>query len=141
MLIAEDTAKSAWRKFLLARIQETSPTGKTFTPPPAEKIKTYLGGSLGRFTGERSIEVRLRASPTAAPYLRERPWHASQKLVALPDGGAEVTLTLNNLIDVQRRILANGRHIEALAPPELRASIAAEIAALTHTYAPEIASL
>lgn len=141
MLVAEDTAKGAWRNFLLARIQAIERTERPFTPPPIAQIKAFLTGSLGRFTGKTETEVRLRFSATAAPYVRERPWHGSQTLRDLPGGGAETTLRLNNLIDVQRRILANGRHVEALAPPELRASIAAEIAAVAQTYAAEIASL
>ena len=141
MLIAEDTGRKAWRNFLLPRVHAVERTARTFTPPPISRIKNYLAGSLGRFTGPEEIEVRLRFSATAAPYVRERPWHASQTLAALPDGGLEATLRLNNLVDVQRRILANGRHVEVLAPPELRASLAAEIAAMTRTYAPEITAL
>lgn len=138
MLVAEDTAKNAWRNFLLARIHTIERTARRFTPPPSAKIKQHLAGSLGRFTGNTDHEVRLRFSATAAPYVKERPWHASQTLVALPDGSIEVTLRLNNLIDVQRRLLANGRHVEVLAPVELRASVAAEIAAMSRPYAAEL---
>jgi len=141
MLVAEDTAKAEWRNFVLARIQAIERTANRFCPPPTARLKAYLRGSLGRFTGKTEIEVRLRFDATAAPYVRERPWHASQTVRDLPDGGAEATFRLNNLIDVQRRILANGRHVEALAPPELRASVAAEIAALAAAYAVEIAGL
>ncbi len=141
MLVAEDADRKAWRHFLLPRIHAIERTARTFTPPPADKIKRHLAGSLGRFTGEQEIEVRLRFSPTAAPYVSERPWHASQVLTVLADGGAEATLRLNNLIDVSRRILANGRHVEVLAPAELRASLAAEIAALAGAYASEIETL
>lgn len=140
MLIAEDAGRKAWRNFVLPRIRAIEPTARTFTPPPPARIKRHLAGSLGRFTGDREIEVRLRFTATAAPYLRERPWHASQKLTPLPDGGVEVVLTLNNLVDVSRRVLANGRHVEVLAPAELRASLAAEIAALAQIYAQEIAT-
>ena len=140
VLVAEDPSRSDWRKFLLGRIRDLGPAGERFTPPSAEKIRAYLAGNLGRFTGETAIEVRLRFSPTAAPYVKERPWHDSQKLSPLPDGGAEVTLTLNNLIDVQRRILANGRHVEVLSPPALRQNIAAEVAAIACVYAQEIAA-
>jgi predicted DNA-binding transcriptional regulator YafY len=140
MLVAEDAGRKAWRNFLLPRIHALEPTGKRFTPPPADKIKTHLAGSLGRFTGDAEIEVRLRFSATAAPYVRERPWHPSQKLRDLPDGGVETTLRLNNLKDIERRVLANGAHAEVLAPPELRTALATAVAALAQTYAPEIAA-
>ncbi|MFA6960861.1 MAG: WYL domain-containing protein [Opitutaceae bacterium] len=140
MLIAEDTRKKAWRNFLLPRIHAIERTVRTFTPPVAGKIKHHLAGSLGRFTGDQEIGVRLRFTATAAHYLRERPWHASQTITDLPGGAIEVTLRLNNLIDVQRRILANGRHVEVLSPPELRQAIATEIATLARIYAPELAA-
>lgn len=134
MLIAHDDGKKAWRNFLLDRIHGLESDGKNFTPPTRESIHAYLQGSLGRFTGEKEIEVHLRFSATAAPYVRERPWHFSQTIIDSADGGIQVHLRLNNLIDVQRRILANGRHVEVLAPKELRASIAAEAAAIAEKY-------
>ena len=140
-LVAEDPARAGWRNFLLGRIHDLGPPGDLFPPPPAEKIRAHLAGSLGRFTGEKIHEVRLRFDAIAAPYVRERPWHASQALRALPDGVVETTLRLNNLIDVQRRILACGRHVDVLAPSELRASLASELAALAQTYASEIAAV
>lgn len=140
-LVAEDPARAGWRKFLLGRIRDIVATTTRFTPPPPEKIRAHLAGSLGRFTGEKILEVVLRFDATAAPYVREKPWHASQTLRALPDGVVEITLRLNNLIDVRRRVLACGRHVEVVAPPELRANIAAELAALAKTYAPEIAAV
>jgi predicted DNA-binding transcriptional regulator YafY len=141
MLVAEDPSRSGWRNFVLGRIRDIEPTNERFQAPPAEKIRAYLAGSLGRFTGEKTVEVVLRFDATAAPYVRERPWHGSQTLRVLPDGVVEITLRLNNLIDVQRRVLACGRHVEVLSPPELCASIAAELAALAQTYASEIAAV
>jgi predicted DNA-binding transcriptional regulator YafY len=138
MLVAAEPGREKWKSFLLSRIQRIEATAHRFTAPPTKALKTHLAGNLGRFTGEKEIEVRLRFSTTAAPYVKERPWHDSQKLSPRPDGGAEVTLTLNNLIDVQRRILANGRHVEVLSPPELRQDIAAEIAALSLVYSSAI---
>jgi len=130
MLLAHDTGKKAWRNFVLDRIEALELKGRRFISPPREEIRCHLAGSLGRFTGEKEFEVRLVFTPTAAPYLRERPWHPSQTIIDRPGGEIEVTLRLNNLVDVERRILANGRHVEVLAPAELRASVAEEAAAL-----------
>lgn len=135
MLIAHDEGKAAWRSFLLDRIQGLEPTGRHFTPPARQQIRDHLKGSLGRFTGEKEIDVRLSFTATAAPYVRERPWHFSQTIADRPDGGIVVQLRLNNLVDIQRRVLANGRHVEVLAPPELRAAVAEEAAALVRKHA------
>ncbi len=130
VLVAHDPARAAPRNFLLQRIRHATATAAIFDPPAGFDLQAYLRGSLGRFTGDRDIEVRLVFSAALAPYLRERPWHSSQTLRDRPDGHVEATLRLNNLIDIQRRILACGRHVEVLAPAELRATIRAEAEAL-----------
>lgn len=123
MLIAHDVSRCARRNFLLTRLRAARATGARFEPPADFDITHYLRGSLGRFTGEREWDVRIAFDATAAPYVREHPWHSSQLVESRDDGSIEVTLRLNNLIDVQRRILACGRHAEVLAPPELREAI------------------
>lgn len=129
VLVAHDPAKNAPRNFLLARIRAAT-AGPRFEPPAGFDLQAYLRGSLGRFTGGQEITVRLAFDATVAPYLREHPWHISQTITDLPGDAIEVTLRLNNLIDVQRRILACGSHVEVLAPAELRATIHAEAAAM-----------
>ncbi len=134
VLVAHDPARVAPRNFLLQRIQQATATAATFEPPAGFDLQAYLRGSLGRFTGDRDIEVRLVFAAALAPYLRERPWHASQTLRDRPDGQVEVTLRLNNLIDVRRCILACGRHVEVLAPAELREIIRTEASALAERH-------
>lgn len=130
VLIAHDPARRAPRNFLLSRLREATATTATFSVPKDFDLKAYLRGSLGRFTGQEDIAVRLAFDPELAPYLRERPWHTSQIIAERSDGSIEVTLRLNNLTDVRRHLLACGRHVEVLAPAELRATIHAEAAAM-----------
>lgn len=134
VLIAHDPARRGPRNFLLGRIHGAQATPATFDPPADFDLSAYLRGSLGRFTGEKEIEVRLVFDATLAPYLRERPWHASQILTEKPGGAIEATLRLNNLTDVRRHILACGRHVEVLAPAELRETIRTEAAALAERH-------
>lgn len=134
VLIAFDPVRRGPRNFLLGRIREAGATAATFTPPADFDLPSYLRGSLGRFTGEQEHEVRLVFDATLAPYLRERPWHASQILTVNADGSVAATLRLNNLTDIRRHVLACGRHVEVLAPPELRETIRAEAAALAERH-------
>lgn len=131
VLVAYDPKIGEPRKFLLARIEKTEATGRRFESPAAFDISQYLAGSFGLFTGERTEEVKVLFDQFAAPYIRERRWHPSQALRDLPDGaGVEVTLRLNNLIDVRRWILSWGAHVEVLSPPELRDAVRVEAEAL-----------
>ena len=50
------------------------------------------------------------------------------------DGSIAVSLRLNHLTDVERRVLACGAHIEVLAPSELRRRIRAAATALLARY-------
>lgn len=142
VLVAHDPARNGRRNFLLARVRQATATAATFTPPAGFDLRAYLRGSLGRFTGDREVEVRLAFAPALAPYVREHPWHPSQKLTDRPDGtkcGSAggwlgCTLQLNNLVDVRRRILACGAQAEVLAPAELRDSLRAEAAAMQAVY-------
>lgn len=134
VLVAHDPARRALRTFLLARIETARAVPGTFAPPPGFDIKTHLRGNLGRFTGGRDVEVRLLFEAALRPYVRERPWHSSQILIDRADGRVEMTLRLNNLIDVRRRILACGAQVKVLAPPELSDAIRAEAGALVRRY-------
>jgi predicted DNA-binding transcriptional regulator YafY len=138
MLVAHDVARNAPRNFLLARIRDAKATGPRFEPPAGFDAKIYLRGSLGRFTGETEHEVRIVLDAVAAPYVRERPWHPSQKITERPDGTIEATFRLNNLIDIERRLLACGAHAEVLAPPELRETIRAAAVAMCARYASDV---
>jgi predicted DNA-binding transcriptional regulator YafY len=134
MLIAHDTRRDAIRNFLLTRIRTAKPTGGGFTPPADFDVTDYLGGSLGRFTGGSEYVVRIAFDATAAPYVRETPWHSSQIIRELPAGAIETELRLNNLIDIQRRLLACGSHARVITPHDLREAIAAEIATMARLY-------
>lgn len=131
VLIAYDPSRRACRNFLLGRIRQAKATTNAFVPPDGFDLRAYLRGGIGRFTGTgEETEVRLAFDAELAPYLRERPWHPSQVITDRPDHSIEVTLRLNHLTDVRRHILACGRHVEVLAPAELRATIHAEATAL-----------
>ena len=139
MLVAYDPARRAPRNFLLTRIREAAPTGAHFAPPAGFDLKRYLHGSLGRFTGDGDHDVRIMFDATAAPYVRENPWHPSQAITERADGGIEIALRLNNLIDIERRILACGAHAEVLAPPELRETLRRVSAAMLARYPETVA--
>ncbi|MEX2043896.1 MAG: transcriptional regulator [Opitutus sp.] len=130
MLVAHDRVRHAPRNFLLSRIRNAMPTGRRFRPPPDFDCKRYLRGCLGRFAGDTEHDVKIAADAEIAPYLRERPWHASQRIVEFSGGRIEASFRLNHLNDIERRILACGAHAEVLAPPELRERIRKTAAAL-----------
>ena len=65
----------------------------------------------------------IRFAPRAADYIREKKWHPSQTLRDLKDGGAELTMSLSSLAEVQRWVLSWGGEAKVLQPRELAEAV------------------
>ena len=59
----------------------------------------------------------------AADFIREKRWHASQKVRELPDGGIELSMKLSSLGEVQRWVLGWGANAKVISPAELAQQI------------------
>ena len=115
-LLAFVPAYGEMRTFAVERMQTFALTDEAFTPrpQPPEPFAHSLGVHHG--TPER---VTIEFEPDAAPFVREREWHASQQLEDRPDGG--VTVTLSVCVDHALRgwILSFGPSARVLAPVSL----------------------
>jgi predicted DNA-binding transcriptional regulator YafY len=128
-LVAHCHLREDVRMFVPARIRELKETGKTFERPADFRIADYLDVGFRRMRGAGPVQtVRLRFTPAAARYIRERTWHPSQELHEEADGGCIVTMRVNCLFELKRWALSFGAECEVLEPDELRAEIATEIA-------------
>lgn len=124
-LFAHDHLRGDVRTFAPSRIQAARPTGRRFKTPRGFSLDERLRHSFGVHSGEGAHKVRLRFSPRAADFIREKKWHESQKLKDLPDGGAELTLVLSGLAEVERWVLSWGGQAKVLGPPELAEAVRA----------------
>ncbi len=123
-LIGHDIDRNGMRTYALARIADVQLSAQWFERPKDFSVDRYFAAALGVMNGTENHRVRIRFSPLAADHVRDRFWHESQEVIALPDGGLELRLQLADLIEVERLILQWGVHAEALEPPELRARLA-----------------
>ena len=124
MLLAYDPAKKRYGSFLLVRLRGAEVTGQVFAARTDFDAEKVLRASMGRwFTGGPLIEVRVALAPFARDYLEETPWHGSQDFSSLPDGRLQMTLRLDNLVEVKNKILSWGEHAEVLSPPDLREEV------------------
>jgi proteasome accessory factor B len=122
-LFAHDHLRQDLRTFVPMRIQSAEPTGKTFLRPRRFSLEERLRDSFGVVQGSGSYEVVLRFHPAVADYIREKKWHDSQQIHALPDGGVELRLHLSGLSEVERWVLSWGGHCVVVKPPELGAAV------------------
>ncbi len=107
------------RTFAPARIMALKLSGERFQRPAGFSLERELKDSFGILSGDKDFLVRIRFSHTVSDYVREKRWHASQKVTELEDGGVEVDLQLSSLIEVQRWVLGWGGKAIPLSPAEL----------------------
>jgi predicted DNA-binding transcriptional regulator YafY len=134
-LIAHDPESNDRRNLELGRIQAAETAGSTFAAPKNFNLKRYLAGGFDRFLGEPRHEVRIAYDAGYVPYVREQAWHAGRPFTPRADGWFEAVYAVNDLRDVEHRILAAGGQAEAISPPELRDRIRALTAKLMERHA------
>ena len=108
-------------------MQNVSATGRAFSnPKPGDRdIQKLFENSFQIWQSEdaKLERIVLRFSGRAAQLVRERSWHASQRLQELADGDLEVVLTLNSLEEIVPWILSWGRQCEVIRPARLRKKV------------------
>ncbi len=116
--------KGSVRTFALTRMSKLHRTGRRFERSEQFSLDEHLAGSFGVFASAIPELIVLRFDDFGGRLVRERIWHASQHLKALPDGGLELALEVGVSPEVERWILGWGEHVEVLAPATLREIIA-----------------
>ena len=108
-------------------MQNLSAIGRAFSnPKPGDKdIQQLFENSFQIWQSEnaRLEQIALRFSGRAAQLVRERNWHASQRLQELASGELEVSLRLNSLEEIVPWILSWGRQCDVIRPARLRKKV------------------
>jgi predicted DNA-binding transcriptional regulator YafY len=122
------------RTLRLDRVHGVRATGTRFEPPSRYDASEIIQGNFGAYTGRENHEIRILLRNFAAKDALARPWHRSQKTTLQPNGEVEITLRLNNLVDIEREILGWGYQAQALSPPELCDIVLATLNRATAQY-------
>ena len=108
-------------------MQNVSATGRAFSnlKPGDKDIQKLFENSFQIWQSEdaKLERIVLRFSGRAAQLVRERNWHASQRIQELANGEAELTLALNSLEEIVPWILSWGRQCEVVRPARLRKKV------------------
>jgi predicted DNA-binding transcriptional regulator YafY len=134
LLTHDMTRGGAQRTFVLKRIHDARLTKATFARPDNFDPAKILAGNFGAFTGNEDHRVCVRLRQAAAVDALENPWHESQQHHTCPDGAVEITLRLNNLIEIKNEILRWGEQAEVLEPAALRTAVQQSLAAAAAIY-------
>ena len=135
-LIAYDEPAAAMRTYKVERIRTATLTAERYEIPDDFDPDAWLANSWGIWSPDATppTRIRLRFTDAVAHRVREAIWHRSQELVELPDGGLELAVTVNGIVEIQPWILSWGSGVEVLEPLELRDAVAESVRAAAARY-------
>jgi predicted DNA-binding transcriptional regulator YafY len=131
-LIAFVPAYAEVRTFAVERIRRVSAREQTFEPVPELESDPFRN-SLGVHRGP-ACRVQLRFHPRLAASIKDRTWHASQRLKDRSDGSLVMTLDVSDDYALRSWILGFGRFVRVLAPAHLAEWALEELDAAREQY-------
>jgi predicted DNA-binding transcriptional regulator YafY len=115
-----DGGRGPPRFFSLPQISRVKLLPESFERDPGFELKSLVAGSFGVFA-EAAHDVVWRFSPEAAPVARQFQFHPTQRSETEADGALVVRFRAGGLLEMAWHLMTWGRHVEVLAPAELRA--------------------
>ena len=130
-LFARDVAVDRVKSFAVERFVRFSRLRREHFPyPPDFDPRALVADSFG-IIGGSPVDVVAAFTPSVAPCVRERTWHASQSLEPLADGGVRLRLRVCASPELREWLLGFGPDVVVEAPAELREEVrAAHLAAV-----------
>lgn len=119
-LLARNTLSARMETFALSRCRSITGTGEHFARSASFDARGFFQDAFGISHAQKPWKVRLLFDKEVATYIRERVWHASQKLRDRRDGEVELRLVTSSRKELTRWILSWMPHVQVLAPRELR---------------------
>ena len=129
--------ESPIRRFKLDRFRKAKALDEWFKPPEDFQLDDYLRQSTGIFSGQEPIEIAIKISTLAAPWVSEDPWHPEQQVQRHSDGSVTLTLPVVHELEVIPRVLALGGEAEVLSPESCRQIMARIVQQMACRYSPD----
>jgi len=127
--------ESVVRVFPIERLLDASASDQEhFEVPPSFSLNDYLQGAFGLWCGSEKIRVVIDFSPDAAPQVRNRRIHPSQKVSALRGGGLRLTMSLGQPDQVASWVLSFGDTARVVEPESLRSLVIQKLKAAVSLY-------
>ena len=119
--------QEAMRSFSMDAIEQASVLSKSSKAMPKKALDGFVGQGYGIFSGSEVQWATLRFTEERARWVSRELWHPLQRLTAQENGRLVMELPFTDLRELSMDILRQGRHVEVLGPPELRAQVAQEL--------------
>ncbi len=122
-VIGHDHRSEEIRTFAVDRIRRIEASDARFTPRTDFDFEAYTAASFG-VVAEPAEHVVVRFSRAWATHVRERTWHASQRVRDAHDGGVVLEMDVGGSDELRSWILSFGPGAEVLEPESLREQVA-----------------
>ena len=132
-LIGHCHLKEELRIFAVDRVKMLTVTDETFAVPDDFDIDAFMQGSFGAFHG-KPVRVRIHFTADAAGYVKEKIWHASQKIEELDDGSIIFEAEVAGTNEIKLWVMRWGARACVLEPENLREEIQSEAAGMLVMY-------
>ncbi len=136
-VVAAVPAYGEVRQFAIERIKTLHMTDTHFTPTAKVDVER-LADSLGVNLGGKPEVVTIEFQPSAAPYVEEREYHASQTIEPGRDGC--IVLKMKVVVDfgLMAWVLGFGAGARVLGPPRLAGAVLEQAEEMRASYAPPL---
>jgi predicted DNA-binding transcriptional regulator YafY len=101
--------------------------------PEDFRAADFMRTSFGVFHGKPQ-QVRIRFAADVAGYIREKTWHATQKIVPQKDGSIFFEARVAGTDEIKFWVLSWGAKAQVLLPASLRDEILSESKAMLRNY-------
>jgi predicted DNA-binding transcriptional regulator YafY len=122
------------RSFALDRILTATVLDRTASDVDEDRLDVELGTTYGIFAGPVTAEAVLRFDPEGARRIAGERWHPEQLATPLPGGGLELRIPYGNPTELVMDIARHGAAVKVVAPPALRAAVAAHLRSALGQY-------
>jgi predicted DNA-binding transcriptional regulator YafY len=116
-------------------IQQALVLTKTSKSIARKELDGFIGQGYGIFAGNKVQWAKLRFSAERARWVSRELWHPQQKIIENIDGSLILEVPFTDIRELSMDILRQGRHVEVLAPKELRNEVVKELQSALNTYA------
>ena len=120
--------------FKLCRVSEVRFTGLTFTDYRDYDFSVQHQDCFGIYSDQEPLDVRVRFSAKAAPYILEEFMHHTQTITQNPDGSIEYSVRVSEPREVLWWTLSWGEEGEILEPSWLREHAREKIQKMLEKY-------
>ena len=98
------------------------------------KIEDYIDPEMGMYISEEKYNVKIYFYKWVAPYVSERIWHRTQKIIENDDGSIMFEFQTNQLVQTAQWIMSWGDGALVIEPDELKQKIMDTVQNMTKQY-------